>query len=392
MDPKKPFELGRFQTSRPLFMAPQAATFAWLAEAYDRAMAITKNAGCDESHVTKSFRDRLLRFGCKPGQIGHRGFDTINVLDHNFDGSGIFTFNRDSVDPQIRGRMNLLGERSAFFAKRSFDVLQDLYPANTEAPAHIIHVSCTGYNSPSAAQRLVNLNAWHENTAVTHAYHMGCYASMPAVRVAKGTFIDKLSSTAPGHTDVVHTEICSLHLNPTDPAPDQMVINSLFADGHIKYSVAPAGSLADGFRILTIRERILRNSTEDMTWVPHEWGFKMGLSRDVPRRISENIRSFLIDLAHHAQCDLNHLLRDAIFAIHPGGPRIISSLQENLELQDHQTAASKQILFERGNMSSATLPHVWQHIAAGNPESGQKIVSLAFGPGLTLFGTVFEVI
>jgi len=48
-------------------------------------------------------------------------------------------------------------------------------------------------------------------------------------------------------------------------------------------------------------------------------------------------------------------------------------------------------LLERGNMSSATLPHVWQAIASSASVSdGRLIVSLAFGPGLTLSGAVLR--
>lgn len=89
--------------------------------------------------------------------------------------------------------------------------------------------------------------------------------------------------------------------------------------------------------------------------------------------------------------DLSELLKNAIFAIHPGGPKIIASLQEYLELTDEQTLFSKKILFERGNMSSATLPHVWQEILKSNPKEKTKIVSFAFGPGLTIFGSIFEI-
>ena len=82
---------------------------------------------------------------------------------------------------------------------------------------------------------------------------------------------------------------------------------------------------------------------------------------------------------------------NSIFAIHPGGPKIIDAVQEVLELSDQQTAQSKKVLFERGNMSSATLPHVWVEILKDPVAAGTKVISFAFGPGLTLFGSVFEV-
>jgi predicted naringenin-chalcone synthase len=81
----------------------------------------------------------------------------------------------------------------------------------------------------------------------------------------------------------------------------------------------------------------------------------------------------------------------SIFAIHPGGPKIIDSVQEVLELSDNQIKESRKILFERGNMSSATLPHVWSEILGNNYPIGTNVISFAFGPGLTLFGSVFTI-
>jgi predicted naringenin-chalcone synthase len=80
-----------------------------------------------------------------------------------------------------------------------------------------------------------------------------------------------------------------------------------------------------------------------------------------------------------------------MFAIHPGGPKIIETVKEALELAENQITESQKILFERGNMSSATLPHIWQLILEKEYPPGTKVVSFAFGPGLTVFGAVFEV-
>ena len=71
-------------------------------------------------------------------------------------------------------------------------------------------------------------------------------------------------------------------------------------------------------------------------------------------------------------------------------PKIIDTVAQALELQSDQTTACRKVLFERGNMSSATLPHIWEEIFKNPPASGTPVVSLAFGPGLTVFGGLFE--
>ena len=65
-------------------------------------------------------------------------------------------------------------------------------------------------------------------------------------------------------------------------------------------------------------------------------------------------------------------------------------LQRTLELDEEAVRHSKKILSEFGNMSSCTLPFIW--CAMLNDEkvkSGELIVSLAFGPGLTLVMNLF---
>jgi predicted naringenin-chalcone synthase len=60
-------------------------------------------------------------------------------------------------------------------------------------------------------------------------------------------------------------------------------------------------------------------------------------------------------------------------------------MQAALELTDHQVAASRDILFRFGNMSSATLPHIWMSLLGDDAvRPGTHVVSLAFGPGLTV--------
>jgi len=48
-------------------------------------------------------------------------------------------------------------------------------------------------------------------------------------------------------------------------------------------------------------------------------------------------------------------------------------------------------LFDYGNMSSATLPHVWQRIVSDERvRPGATVLSLAFGPGLSVCGGLFR--
>lgn len=311
--------------------------------------------------LTRIHADSALvaRYGVKPHQIAQRCFENTDFAET--DGS--------------------IHERMMFFAERAQSVFQKFYPRHAIPPKHIVHVTCTGYVSPSPAQRLVSDNGWAQTTATTHAYHMGCYAALPAIRMAEG-FV----AAGTPHVDIVHTEMCALHMNRDERSPEQLVVQSLFADGHIKYSAVPSVEGRKGFRVLKTREQLIPESHSSMSWVPSDRGMKMTLSRKVPNQIAAHLQDFLNQLTDNNQ----ELLHEALFAIHPGGPKIIEAVQETLGLKEAQIAASREILRQRGNMSSATLPHIWKQLTEESHPPQKPVISLAFGPGLTIFGALFE--
>lgn len=356
--------LSRPQMIDPQHSAPQAQLLAFLQEVH------SKGEDGDANMIGRLIR----RYGVKETQIASRRFECPDVYLPPEERRIYRKESRTDTGSSIY-------DRGQFFSQRAKEILSSFYPPTAPAPDHLIHVTCTGYISPSAAQHLVSKNGWA--TEITHAYHMGCYASLPAIRLAMGQCLGLGKSV-----DVVHTEICSLHMNPADHSPEQLIVQSLFADGHARYSIS-SRPIGPGFRVLTTHERLLPDSAGDMVWMPAPWGMQMILSREVPGKINPAIRAFLLELLAKAGLSLDDALKRATFAIHPGGPKIIDSIKESLELSEEQVAPSRKVLLERGNMSSATLPHVWEEIARLSLPRDHPVISLAFGPGLTVFGGVF---
>ena len=173
------------------------------------------------------------------------------------------------------------------------------------------------------------------------------------------------------------------------------MVQSLFADGYIRYSlsskpVVEPAETAGGFEMLGFLERLIPNSLDDIGWIPGDFGMRMTLSRNVPDKIAEVLEPFLAALAK--ECGMaREELNSAVYAVHPGGPRILDKVGEWLHLEPAQLIASREVLFERGNMSSATLPNIWARVLE-NPDvkPGTLIVSLAFGPGLTIYGSLMR--
>jgi predicted naringenin-chalcone synthase len=114
-----------------------------------------------------------------------------------------------------------------------------------------------------------------------------------------------------------------------------------------------------------------------MTWQIGDHGFEMTLSPRVPSLICEHLRPWLTRwLDKHNQC------LDTIrsWAIHPGGPRILTAVEESLGLADDLTAISHVVLAEFGNMSSPTVLFILKRLR--QLQAPRPCVALAFGPGM----------
>jgi predicted naringenin-chalcone synthase len=107
--------------------------------------------------------------------------------------------------------------------------------------------------------------------------------------------------------------------------------------------------------------------------------------------VGENLPSYVDGLL-----SVHDLTQEALdfWAIHPGGRRIVEGAQDALGLSDADVADSLAVLRRYGNMSSPTILFVLQRIlerqAQGDGAPPEHGVAMAFGPGLTIEGALFE--
>lgn len=378
---RAPILLHDFQSQRPRHRAEQGVALEWIAAAHAQAEITLRRPDSREEReeIVRKLRRLVLRFGCSTDRISTRYVALDDFSHTDWGRMRIFQLDRFPAGKPC-------DERSRFFREVAGAAFDRFYAEEADPPGALIHVTCTGYVAPSAAQRLVAGRDWGRATEVLHAYHMGCYAALPAIRLAAG-----LLERGKERVDMVHTELCSLHLDPSQHLPEQLVLQTLFADGLIRYRASRPEGAREGLELVDAREELVPGTEDAMTWMVSQFGMQMSLSRQVPEYIRAGLGPFLDRLGAGQGLDARQLAERALFAIHPGGPRIIDEIAELLDLGPDQVQASNTILRNRGNMSSATLPHVWQAMLADPAvAAGRLIVSLAFGPGLTLSGALLR--
>lgn len=371
--------------TRPQHELGQADTLDWLAEIHAASRATELNL---DAAAQREFADRLrtviARCACGPDKIAKRGHVVADAYRSTTSQLELYDV---ASSPKGKGS----AARSALFDRFVTSYFQDVYANDVDAPSDLIHVTCTGYLSPSGAQKLVAAKGWGAQTRVTHAYQMGCYAAFPAVRLAAGALQlpDALSAGGDRRVDIVHTELCSLHLDPSDHSLEQLVVQSLFADGFIRY--AAHRDARAGLEVVALHEMLVPDSEGAMSWSVGDAGMHMTLARDVPERITLALRGFVAALFQKAGISMFEALPKAACAIHPGGPKIIEGVRRTLELTQAQVQESHDVLRAYGNMSSATLPHIWMRLCQDpGVAPGTLVLSLAFGPGLTICGGLFR--
>ncbi|HEX2905293.1 MAG TPA: type III polyketide synthase [Phototrophicaceae bacterium] len=240
-------------------------------------------------------------------------------------------------------------------------------------------VSCTGFNIPGLDLHLAGRLGMRPDLNRTCILGMGCYGAFPALRRARETV---------SHSErlalVLTLELCSLHMQ-SDNTAENIVSSALFSDGAAVVLVGnQTASRAQnpGPKIVDMATHCDYQTLDHMAFTVTDQGFRMYLSSYVPDLLAANVATFVDRLLAH-----NQLQRQDIrfWGIHPGSTKIVDYVQSRLGLNDEQVKTSHQILYNYGNMSSATILFVLEQIQrCEQPQPGDYGVLLAFGPGLTM--------
>jgi predicted naringenin-chalcone synthase len=237
--------------------------------------------------------------------------------------------------------------------------------------------SCTGYVTPGLDILLARDLGMAPDTQRLFIGHMGCYAALPGLGAASDYV------TARGRPALLLClELTSLHVQPPTKDPQQVVAHALFSDAAAAVVLMPQ---SPGYAVSEVIAVTDTASADHMTWDVTDLGFRMGLSPRVPDVLAVHVGglvSRLLDRHGLRMSDVDG------WAVHPGGPRILNVVRDQLGLSESDLAESRGTLAEHGNCSSPTVLLILDALrrrAAGPP---RRIMAMAFGPGLTLYASL----
>jgi len=250
---------------------------------------------------------------------------------------------------------------------------------------HLIVVSCTGMYAPGLDIDLVKALGLPTNTQRLCINFMGCYAAFNGLKQADVI----CQSDSKAKVLVVCTELCSIHFQKEN-TDDNLLANALFADGSAALLVESTPRKGLNLKPISFYCDLAPEGDQDMAWIVGDLGFEMRLSSYVPDVIQRGIKTLTHSLLEQISNDLSDV---SYFAIHPGGKKILEVIEQELNLTKEQNKSAYEVLRNYGNMSSPTVLFVLQDVCKNlnGVDDKKKILSFAFGPGLTLESMVLEI-
>ncbi|WP_437126387.1 type III polyketide synthase [Nocardia mangyaensis] len=290
----------------------------------------------------------------------------------------------------IRERMNLFFEHAVPLAvdvaRRAVENLAD--PA--EEIGQLIFVTSTGFIAPGVDVAVVKQLGLSPTVNRMIVNFMGCAAAMNGIRTA----VDYVRAHPDKKSMVLCIEVSSVNAVFDDDVND-VITHSLFGDGcgavvigaNQVHQPLAAGSVVirDSF------SHLFDDAEDGIVLGVKDTAITCELATSLPDYIYQGVDPVVSEVL--ARNGLDKAAVD-LWAIHPGGPRIIEESARSLGIPAEAAAPSWDVLAEHGNMLSVSLIFVLERMIR-DTRSAVPIstgVAFSFAPGVTLEGIVFDVI
>lgn len=254
---------------------------------------------------------------------------------------------------------------------------------------HLVFCTTSGVDMPGADYRLAKLLGLRPSVKRFMMYQQGCFGGGMVLRLAK----DLAENNCGARVLVVCSELTAITFRgPSDKHLDNLVGQALFGDGAAAVILGADPDLSIErplFQLISASQTILPDSEGAIDGHLLEVGLTFHLLKDVPGLISKNIEKSLIEAFTPLGIDDWNSL---FWIAHPGGPAILDQIELKLGLTDDKMNATRQMLKEYGNMSSASVLFILDEMRRKSMEDQKETtgdgldwgVLFGFGPGLTI--------
>jgi alkylresorcinol/alkylpyrone synthase len=241
----------------------------------------------------------------------------------------------------------------------------------------IMSTTVTGVAVPSIEARIAAELGLRTDVKRVPLFGLGCLAGAAGIARLHDFILGAPQSVA----ILLSVELCSLTVQHNDPTAANMVGSGLFGDGAAAVVVVgPDHPKADaGPRVIDTVSHLYPESGRAMGWDVGSSGFKIVLGAEVPDLVHKYLRDDVTGFLKANGLVIDDIAR---WICHPGGPKVIEAIQDELELDEYDLGMTWQSLDRIGNLSSASVLHVLQDTLRERPaHPGDWGLLMAMGPG-----------
>lgn len=234
----------------------------------------------------------------------------------------------------------------------------------------VVTVSSTGIATPSIEARVAPEIGFRPTVMRVPVFGRGCAGGVSGLTLGA-----RLARAEPGEVVlVVVVELCTLACRIDRGSKADVISSALFGDGAAA-AVLRAEPARAGLRIGAAAEHTWPRTLDIMGWMIDPVGFRVMLSRSLPRFVEQKMAAPVRRFIKVAQLQAPRLI------CHPGGAKVLDAMEIALDLQKGTLRDEREILRGYGNMSAPTVLFVLERVLQRGLRG--PAILFALGPGFT---------
>jgi alkylresorcinol/alkylpyrone synthase len=240
----------------------------------------------------------------------------------------------------------------------------------------LVVVTTTGVAAPSLDARMINLVGFRRDVKRLPVVGLGCVGGTAGL-----TRCMEYVRAAPRDVVLlVCVELCSLTFQRDDASMSNLIATALFGDAAAAAVVAGAERADHGPRLLGSRSLFQVDTEGVLGFTIGDSGFRVVLREDLPNVAGRGLVTAIDRLLADHRLTRGHI---GEWIVHPGGPKVLKSVERVLELPPRALERSWNCLRALGNVSSASVLCMLADLFDAPPSPGTYCIVVGMGPGFS---------